>query len=208
MSLKALARRLASLLVASVVMLGGATTAIAGASVGHSVGAVHHAANYIYDTPSAATTLPANLRRDAARAQPGSRRSPAVVRRISGFGVAAKAEVSWVDEAAAMSDDAASYQAGAFGARSNALTRASQAPELNGVRFDGFDRRAGVLIDRKLSVTTFPKSQQQAVRQSEALAAGGYRGRWEVPTTAEAARARRMFGRLGISNIDIAVVPR
>ena len=122
--------------------------------------------------------------------------------------LAAKAEVSWVDEAAAMSDDAASYQAGAFGARSNALTRASQAPELNGVRFDGFDRRAGVLIDRKLSVTTFPKSQQQAVRQSEALAAGGYRGRWEVPTTAEAARARRMFGRLGISNIDIAVVPR
>lgn len=121
---------------------------------------------------------------------------------------AAKAEVRWIDEAAAMSDDAARYQAGAFGARSNALTRAGQAPELNGVRFDGFDARAGVLIDRKLAVTTFPKSQQQALCQSEALAAGGYRGRWEVPTAAEAARATRMFRRLGVSNIDVSVVPR
>jgi filamentous hemagglutinin len=127
---------------------------------------------------------------------------------VAGFGVAAKAEVRWVDEAAAMSDDAAKYQAGAIGARSNAVTRAGQAPELYGVRFDGFDDLAGVLIDRKVAVTTFAKSQRQALRQSEALARGGYRGLWEVPNSAQAARAQRMFSQLGISNIDVAVVPR
>jgi hypothetical protein len=120
-------------------------------------------------------------------------------------GDAARA-VRWVDEGAGMSDEAAAYQAGAYGARSNVATGRVQAPELNGVRFDGFDESAGVLIDRKLSVTTFAKSQNQALRQSQALAAGGYRGRWEVPTSAEAARATRMFDRLGITNIDVTVV--
>jgi hypothetical protein len=107
-----------------------------------------------------------------------------------------------------MSDDAAAYQAGAYGARSNALPRTGQAPELDGVRFDGFDDSFGVLIDRKISVTTFEKSQRQAMRQSEALSAGGYRGRWEVPSDSQAARAQRMFGQLEITNIDVWVVPR
>jgi filamentous hemagglutinin len=64
------------------------------------------------------------------------------------------------------------------------------------------------LIDRKVSVTTFPKSQNQALRQSEALRQNGLTGRWEVPTESEAARARRMFVRLGIDNIEVKVVPR
>jgi filamentous hemagglutinin len=116
-----------------------------------------------------------------------------------------------------MSDEAASYQAGTLGARSNRVTRAGQAPSLRytgpdgapvAVRFDGYDEAAGELIDRKISVTTFPKSQKQALRQSEALAHAGYRGVWEVPTAAEAARADRMFERLGIRNITTRVVPR
>jgi filamentous hemagglutinin len=121
---------------------------------------------------------------------------------------AARRVVTWVDENAHMEGPAAEYQAGAVGARSNATTGASQAPELNGVRFDGFDEEAGVLIDRKVSVLTTEKSKGQAVRQSEALAAGGYRGRWEVPTSTQAGRAQKMFGQLGISNIDVVVVPR
>jgi filamentous hemagglutinin len=57
-------------------------------------------------------------------------------------------------------------------------------------------------------VTTFPKSQRQALRQSSALSQNGLRGRWEVPTGAEAARARKMFTKLGITNIDVTVVPK
>ena len=130
---------------------------------------------------------------------------------------AKKAPVMWVDEAAAMSADAAEYQAGAIGARSSVITRKGQAPALNyvddagnpaAVRFDGYDDVAGELIDRKLSVTTFPKSQKQALSQSRALAQSGYRGVWEVPSQAQATRADRMFGRLGITNITTRVVPR
>jgi hypothetical protein len=120
---------------------------------------------------------------------------------------AAKAEVTWVDETATMSERAADYQAGALGARSNLLTRRVQAPELNGVRFDGFDEANAELIDRKLSVTTFPKSKYQAVRQSDALEGSGYTGVWEVPNASEAARAQRMFDQLGITNISTRIVP-
>ena len=120
---------------------------------------------------------------------------------------AAKAEVTWVDESAAMSPRAADYQAGAFGARSNVLTRAGQAPRLDGVRFDGFDEANGVLIDRKLSVTTFQKSLDQASRQSEALQGSGYTGLWEVPNATQAARAQRIFDQLGITNISVGIVP-
>ena len=124
--------------------------------------------------------------------------------------------VQWVDESAAMSEDAARYQDAATGARSNVATRKGQAPSLryteadgkpSSVRFDGYDEQAGELIDRKISVTTFPKTQKQALRQSRALAEAGYRGVWEVPTPAEAARADRMFERLGIRNITTRVVP-
>ncbi len=121
--------------------------------------------------------------------------------------------VRWVDEAATMSPPARSYQAGAEGARSSRATRLPQAPELSYVAEDGVSRPVrfdgledGVLIDRKVSVTTFPKSQSQALRQSQALSANGLRGRWEVPTAAEAIRAKRMFERLGITNIEVRVV--
>ncbi len=72
------------------------------------------------------------------------------------------------------------------------------------VRFDGLE--GNVLIDRKVSVTTFPKSQAQALRQSQALQQNGLTGRWEVPTAAEAVRAQRMFQQLGINNIEVKVV--
>ncbi len=119
----------------------------------------------------------------------------------------------WVDERAHMSGDARSYQDTAHGARSNTTTRAPQAPELEykasdgsiqKVRFDGVDGR--VMIDRKKSVTTFPKSERQALRQSEALRQNGLTAVWEVPTDAEAARATKMLSKLGISNITIRVV--
>jgi RHS repeat-associated protein len=123
--------------------------------------------------------------------------------------------VRWVDERAAMSQAARDYQSSAWGARSNVATRLPQAPEIQYrnaageadlVRFDG--REGTVLIDRKMSVTTFPKSQTQALRQSEALKQNGLSGRWEVPTTAEKARADRMLQRLGVANIEVVVVAK
>jgi filamentous hemagglutinin len=122
--------------------------------------------------------------------------------------------VEWVDETAAMSPRAFAYQSGAPGARSNMLTRRLQSPVLlyerpDGVlqplRFDGLE--GNVLIDRKVSVTTFRKSQVQALHQSEALSQTGLSGRWEVPTASAAARARTMLEKLGITNIEVRVVP-
>ena len=62
------------------------------------------------------------------------------------------------------------------------------------------------LIDRKTPVTTFPKSQRQALRQSEALSQHGLEGRWEVPSLREAERALRLLDRLRITNIEVRIV--
>jgi hypothetical protein len=125
-----------------------------------------------------------------------------------------KGQVDWIPENAHMSPEAKAYNDGALGARVDSVTGTSEAPELsyqdtNGnvrpVRFDGQD--GDVMIDRKLSVTTFPKSQAQALRQSEALSQNGLTGRWEVPTQTEATRALKMFVKLDIKNIGVKVVP-
>jgi hypothetical protein len=118
--------------------------------------------------------------------------------------------VTWIDEAAGMSAEARAYNSGAQGARSNLLTRQPQAPSIPGskgpVRFDG--EAPGLLIDRKMAVVTSPKAQGQALRQSGELSQNGLRGIWEVPDAAQAARARMMFNKLGITNIDVRVVPK
>ena len=110
-----------------------------------------------------------------------------------------------------MSDEARLYHSGAIGARSNVVTRQPQAPSIRRndggtVRFDG--EELGLLIDRKLAVVTSPKAQSQALRQSAALRENGLRGMWEVPDATQAARARAMFSKLGIDNIDVRIVPR
>jgi filamentous hemagglutinin len=71
------------------------------------------------------------------------------------------------------------------------------------VKFDGQEDLT--LIDRKTSVTNYPKSQGQALRQSQALRENGLMGRWEVPTRAEAGRARNIFTDLQIDNISVEV---
>lgn len=110
-----------------------------------------------------------------------------------------------------MSEEARLYNSGAEGARSNLVTKQPQAPSIprstgGPVRFDG--EVPGVLVDRKLAVVTSPKAQSQALRQSAALRENGLRGMWEVPDAAQAGRARAMFDKLGIDNIDVRVVPR
>ena len=128
---------------------------------------------------------------------------------------AAENKVKWVDENAHTNENARKYNSGASGARSNAATSSPQAPEITyktvegshaTVRFDG--QEGDVLIDRKVSVTTFEKSQNQALRQSEALAQNGLKGRWEVPTAAQKVRAVKMLAKLGIKNITVDVVPK
>lgn len=140
---------------------------------------------------------------------------PSVTGTASGGSRPARGEIRWVDENSTMSPAAKQYQAGAEGARSNATTKSLQAPELSYrapdgteqvVRFDGADIKKRVLIDRKVSVTTFPKSKYQALRQSTALKQNGFTGRWEVVSEAEALRAKRMLQALNIDNIDVAVV--
>jgi hypothetical protein len=62
------------------------------------------------------------------------------------------------------------------------------------------------MIDRKKAVTTFPKSERQALRQSDALMQNGLTVVWEVPSEAEAARATRLLSKLNITNITARVV--
>ena len=133
-----------------------------------------------------------------------------------GSGPAADADggpAKWVDENAHMSQEARDYQDSVHGARSNRVTKSPQAPEIEyrapdgsteKVRFDGVEGEA--MIDRKKAVTTFPKSQKQALRQSEALRQNGLTGVWEVPSAAEATRATRMLTKLKIDNITVRVV--
>lgn len=122
--------------------------------------------------------------------------------------------VRFIDDAPNMSQAARNYEDAATGARSSLATKRSQVPVLDRtlpdgskatVKFDGID--GNVLIDRKTRVTTFPKSKDQALRQSHALRENGYTGRWEVPNSAEATRARKMLEDLGITNIGVQVVP-
>ncbi|WP_093744350.1 polymorphic toxin-type HINT domain-containing protein [Streptomyces sp. PAN_FS17] len=119
--------------------------------------------------------------------------------------------IHWVNENANMSSTARAYDAAAAGSRTGVAPALQyyKAGEnsLSHIKFDGFDAANGVLIDRKLSVTTFNKTYRQARNQSLALEQNGYTGRWEVPTAAEAARARKVLGSLMITNIRVKVVP-
>lgn len=85
-----------------------------------------------------------------------------------------------------------------------ALQRRLSNGTVSQVKFDGID--GNVLIDRKVSVTTFEKSKIQALRQSEALQQNGLTGRWEVPSQAQANRANSLFNELKINNIEVKVV--
>ncbi|MEV2202849.1 hypothetical protein AB0E11_23160 [Streptomyces fradiae] len=120
-------------------------------------------------------------------------------------------DVSWVNENANMSSAARAYDAGAAGSRAGVAPALQYykagGNSLSQIKFDGFDAVNGVMIDRKVSVTTFNKTYRQATNQSLALEQNGYTGRWEVPTEAEAVRARRVLGNLLITNIRVRVVP-
>ncbi len=127
--------------------------------------------------------------------------------------VIVRSPIEFVDETASMSPRARVFDSGATGSRSNINTRNPQAPQIQRtlpdgttrpVHLDGVDRN--IVIDRKLSVVTSPKAKNQAIRQSQALRQNGLLGRWEVPNESQAARARKMFKELGITNITVEVV--
>ncbi|GHO92744.1 hypothetical protein KSF_027920 [Reticulibacter mediterranei] len=121
--------------------------------------------------------------------------------------------VQWVKEKATMSKEARAYNDGAPGKTvdpviGETLTPALNYKDANGnikqVRFDGQD--GNILVDRKVSVTRYPKARRQAFRQSQALDQNDMTGCWEVPTEAAAEQARNMLAKLGITNIEVKVV--
>lgn len=117
--------------------------------------------------------------------------------------------VKWVKEDATMSDEAKKYQAGAANARvgeAPALEYTSVQGKTKMVRLDGVEGDIG--IDRKTSIVMSKKMQNQALRQSRAFEQNGMTGRWEVPTEAEAKRAKRLFDKAEVINIDVKVVPK
>jgi RHS repeat-associated protein len=123
-------------------------------------------------------------------------------------------KVRWLDHTPSMDSAARHYEDAAAGARSRVSTQRREVPVVDRtlptgskapVKFDGIDE--DVLIDRKTAITTFQKSKNQALRQSQALTENGLQGRWEVPNEAAAKRARKMLQQLGITCIDVRVVP-
>jgi len=209
-----LAEPVAGLMDGGGAMSGGATLATADARAGAGMSerlAAHDGASASDSTIHQASKLDGEIEKDIG----ASTKAESAASAEAEAEVAADAEggpAKWVDEKAHMSVEAREYQASARGARSNRVTKLGQAPELayevdgsiQKVRFDGIEGRT--LIDRKKSVTTFLKSEKQALRQSEALKQNGLEAIWEVPTEAEAARAERMFQKLGITNIKTRVV--
>ncbi len=127
---------------------------------------------------------------------------------------AAPSNVRWIEDTPHMGPNARAYEDAASGAKSRVASQRRQVPVLdrtlpNGtkahVKFDGIE--GSVLIDRKTAVTTFRKSKDQALHQSQALRENGYTGRWEVPSAREAERARKMLRELEINNINVEVIP-
>ncbi len=127
----------------------------------------------------------------------------------------ADGKVIWVHENSSMSIAARNYDDTATGSRYSIDTKSPLAPAVvridrdgnsTFVRFDGVD--SGILVDRKLAVLTTQKAKDQIMRQSDALQQNSLAGRWEVPSQYQADRAIRMFKELGVSNIEVRVVPK
>ncbi|WP_246006806.1 hypothetical protein [Actinomadura pelletieri] len=121
-------------------------------------------------------------------------------------------EVDWVNENATMDSAARAYDDGALGAvRGKAPALHYYGVNRNSlsiVKFDGVDLKNRVMIDRKLNVKGYPKTYRQAQNQSLALEQNGMTGRWEVPNERAAKDARRILGRLNITNIRVRIVPQ
>ncbi|MFG2250976.1 polymorphic toxin-type HINT domain-containing protein [Spirillospora sp. NPDC048823] len=119
-------------------------------------------------------------------------------------------DVHWVAENASMSSAARAYDAGAAGSQSGVAPALQYykagGSNLSQVKFDGYDAVNGVMIDRKLAVTTFNKAFRQAQNQSLALEQNGLTGVWEVPNAAQAARARSILGQQLVMNIKVRIV--
>jgi hypothetical protein len=114
--------------------------------------------------------------------------------------------VRWVKDAHGNAE-AAAYEAGAAGnvpGKAPQLTATDDTGTVT-AKFDGVDGH--VMVDRKLSITTFPKSERQMLRQSATAAENGYGVRWEVPNQRHAARAQKMADSLGVKNVDVKVKP-
>jgi hypothetical protein len=119
-------------------------------------------------------------------------------------------DINWVPENANMSSSARAYDSGAVGSRDGYAPALqyyqADSDTISTIKFDGFDEGNGTLIDRKVAVTTFPKTYRQAINQSMALEQNGYTGLWEVPNAAQATRAQGIFDQLNITNIQVRIV--
>ncbi len=117
--------------------------------------------------------------------------------------------VEYVREPSTIMEDAPSvYQDGAPASRFGMAPRLS-AVDLRGkttAKFDGVDVSTGEMVDRKLNVADRRKFINEALRQSATAEQNGFTVRWEVPTEAIQAKARRILSTYGIKNINVVVV--
>lgn len=117
-------------------------------------------------------------------------------------------KVKWVRENASMGRVAKRYNAKAPNARRGyapALEYKNSKGQTRIAKFDGVD--GNVMVDRKTSIVRTRKAQAQVRRQSMALEQNGMTGRWEVPNESMRNQGTNLLNRLGITNIDVKVVP-
>jgi hypothetical protein len=125
---------------------------------------------------------------------------------------------TWVDEGGnlrgggspGMRPDAYRYQAGAPGARSNAVTGRGQAPYLEftddagntvGAKFDGV--QGAELIDRKMNPVFSPKAVDQAARQAAVARHYGLKAVWELPSQEAVDAANRFMHANNVNGISV-----
>lgn len=110
----------------------------------------------------------------------------------------------WRVDTAAMSDEARAWQ-GLDAYRVPWKTKSS-ANMRDYVDFDGWDSVTSQLIDRKLNVTGFQKSVDQAQRQAALAQQYGLTVRWEVPANRLQA-AQSLLNKAGVGNTISVIVP-
>lgn len=72
------------------------------------------------------------------------------------------------------------------------------------VKFDGI--QGDYVIDRKWKVVDAPRARAQLLRQSEVLAQHRLIGAWEVPTSTQKVKARKLFKKTNVTNINVKVM--
>jgi hypothetical protein len=121
--------------------------------------------------------------------------------------VYAPPQIGWVAENLGPEKAATLYNDAATGARSGqapTLMRTMADGSKRPVKFDGIE--GDYVIDRKLSVGSWPRAQAQVLRQSQALEQNRLMATWEVPNEVQRVKALKLLKKMNATRIKVRIV--